>query len=61
MMEKNHILVTRRSYEVKGGLFDQQILKKGRGQVPVKEVMNDCGISENTEDIIRQQELILCL
>ena len=37
MMEKNHILVTRRSYEVKGGLFDQQILKKGKGQVPVKE------------------------
>lgn len=36
VMNKNNILVTRRSYEVKGGLFDQQIMKKGKGQVPVK-------------------------
>lgn len=36
VMEKNNILVTRRSYQVKGGLFDQQIMKKGKGQVPVK-------------------------
>lgn len=35
-MEKNNILVTRRSYEVTGGLFDQQLMKKGKGQVPVK-------------------------
>ncbi len=35
-MEKNNILVTRKSYEVKGGLFDQQIMKKGKGQVPIK-------------------------
>lgn len=35
-MNKNNILVTRRSYEVKGGLFDQQIMKKGKGQVPIK-------------------------
>ena len=28
--------MTRKSYEVKGGLFDQQIMKKGKGQVPVK-------------------------
>lgn len=36
MMEKNNILVTRRSYEVKGGLFDQMIMKKGKGQIPIK-------------------------
>lgn len=35
-MAKNNILVTRRAYEVKGGLFDQQLMKKGKGQVPVK-------------------------
>lgn len=36
MVSKNHILVTRKSYEVTGGLFDQQLMKKGKGQVPVK-------------------------
>lgn len=36
VMEKNNILVTRRSYRVKGGLFDQQLMKKGKGQVPIK-------------------------
>lgn len=36
IMNKNNILVTRRSYEMKGGLFDQQLMKKGKGQVPVK-------------------------
>lgn len=36
IMEKNNILVTRRSYEVKGGLFDQMIMKKGKGQIPIK-------------------------
>lgn len=35
-MEKNNILVTRRSYEATGALFDQQIVKKGKGQVPIK-------------------------
>lgn len=35
-MSKNNILVTRRSYEVTGALFDLQILKKGKGQVPIK-------------------------
>ena len=35
-MRKNNILVTRRSYQEKGGLFDQQLMKKGQGQVPVK-------------------------
>ena len=35
MMQKNNILVTRRSYEVTGGLFDQQLMKKGKGQVPI--------------------------
>ena len=37
MMKKNNILVTRRAYEAKGGLFDQQIMKKGKGQVPIKQ------------------------
>ncbi|MCM1088019.1 MAG: type II CRISPR RNA-guided endonuclease Cas9 [Muribaculaceae bacterium] len=36
VMNKNNILVTRRSYEMRGGLFDQQLMKKGKGQVPVK-------------------------
>lgn len=36
VMGKNNVIITRRSYEVSGGLFDQQLLKKGKGQVPVK-------------------------
>lgn len=36
-MRKNNILFTRMPYENKGGLFDQNILKKGNGQVPIKE------------------------
>lgn len=36
VMGKNNILVTRRSYQAKGGLFDQQPLKRGKGQVPLK-------------------------
>lgn len=44
-MRKNNILVTRKSYEVKGGLFDQQIMKKGKGQVPIK------GSDERLRDI----------
>lgn len=40
-MRKNNILFTRKSYEVKGGLFDQQIVKKGKGQVPVKSGTKD--------------------
>lgn len=35
-LSKNNILVTRKAYEVKGGLFDQQIMKKGKGQISVK-------------------------
>ena len=35
-MRKNSILFTRRRYDVSGGLFDQQLMKKGKGQVPVK-------------------------
>ena len=35
-MGKNNILLTRKAYEVKGGLSDQQILKKGKGQMPIK-------------------------
>lgn len=36
VMSKNSVLVTRKSYEVQGGLFKQQIVKKGKGQVPIK-------------------------
>lgn len=35
-MRKNNILYTRYSYKQGGGLFDQNILKKGKGQVPIK-------------------------
>lgn len=35
-MQRNDVLVTRKSYEVKGGLFDQQLMKKGKGQVPIE-------------------------
>lgn len=36
VMGKNSILFTRKNYETQGGLFDQQLLKKGKGQVPIK-------------------------
>lgn len=35
-MTKNNIRFTRYAFKQKGGLFDQNILKKGNGQVPVK-------------------------
>ena len=35
-MSKNNIRFTRYAFKQKGGLFDQNILKKGNGQVPVK-------------------------
>lgn len=35
-MRKNNILFTRMPYEGKGGLFDQNIMKKEKGQVPIK-------------------------
>ncbi len=35
-MAKNNILYTRYSFKQKGGLFDQQLVKKGLGQVPIK-------------------------
>lgn len=36
VMAKNNIRYTRHSFKQKGGLFKQQILKKGNGQVPIK-------------------------
>lgn len=36
VMSKNNIRFTRYSFKQKGGLFDQNILKKGKGQVPIK-------------------------
>ncbi len=35
-MAKNNVRFTRYAYKKKGGLFDQNILKKGLGQVPIK-------------------------
>ena len=35
-MNKNNILVTRRTYVEKGTLFNVQLVKKGKGQVPIK-------------------------
>ncbi|MCI8770555.1 MAG: type II CRISPR RNA-guided endonuclease Cas9 [Lachnospiraceae bacterium] len=40
-MHKNNILFTRKSYNGKGKLFDQQLLKKGKGQVPIKTEKRD--------------------
>lgn len=40
-MEKNNILFTRKAYEMKGCLFDRQILKKGKGQIPIKGTSKD--------------------
>ncbi len=37
---KNNIHLTRYAYCVKGGLFDQMPMKKGRGQVPLKSDMD---------------------
>lgn len=48
VMSKNNILFTRYSYEVKGGLFDQQLVKKGKGQVPIKG--SDSRLSSVLED-----------
>ena len=45
LMRKNNILFTRYSYEVKGEFFDQQLVKKGKGQVPIK------GSDERLQDI----------
>lgn len=36
MMSKNNIRFTRYSFVRKGGLFDQNVLSKGKGQVPIK-------------------------
>lgn len=36
IMQKNNILYTRYAYKQRGGLFKQQPLKKGSGQVPLK-------------------------
>ncbi len=36
VMGKNNILFTRKAYEVRGGLFDQQLVKKGNGQISIK-------------------------
>ena len=35
-MAKNNIIVTRRPYEVTGGFYDQMLMKKGKGQIPIK-------------------------
>ncbi|MFR3786173.1 MAG: type II CRISPR RNA-guided endonuclease Cas9 [Agathobaculum desmolans] len=35
-MRRNNVLLTRKSYEACGALFDQALLPKGKGQAPVK-------------------------
>ena len=35
-MNKNNILFTRYAKEAKGGFYDQMLMKKGKGQVPIK-------------------------
>lgn len=35
-MRKNNILFTRKAYEVKGEFYKQNLLKKGKGQIPIK-------------------------
>lgn len=37
IINKNNILFTRYSSEEKGGFFDQMLMKKGKGQFPIKE------------------------
>lgn len=37
VLQKNNILVSRRSYEAKGALFDLQIVPAGKGQLRIKE------------------------
>ena len=39
VMKKNNILFTRYAYEKKGELFDQMPMKKGKGQIPLKNGM----------------------
>ncbi|MEL7604443.1 MAG: type II CRISPR RNA-guided endonuclease Cas9 [Sedimentibacter saalensis] len=36
IMKKNNILFTRYAFEQNGSLFDQMVLKKGKGQFPIK-------------------------
>lgn len=35
-MRKNNVLVTRKAHEVGGGLYDQKIVRQGKGQAPIK-------------------------
>lgn len=45
-MGKNNIQVTRYAVPVKGKLFDQLLLRKGKGQVPIKESDNRLSIEK---------------
>lgn len=58
-MEKNNILVTRRSYEATGALFDQQIVKKEKVRFRSRAVMNGFVIYRSMEDITKRRELTL--
>ena len=57
-MEKNNILVTRRSYEATGALFDQQIVKKGKVRFRSRAVMNGFVIYRSMEDITKSGSLL---
>ncbi len=39
-MKRNNILFTRKCFVGKGGLFDQNVMKKGKGQVPLQNGMD---------------------
>ena len=53
MLSKNNKLFTRYSYTQKGGLFDQNIMRAGKGQLPVKS--SDKRLQgQSAEDIIRK-------
>ncbi len=53
VLSKNNKLFTRYSYTEKGGLFDQNIMRAGKGQLPVKS--SDKRLQgQSAEDIIRK-------
>ena len=59
-MNENNVLSQDTPYEQKGQFFDQQILKAGKGQFPIKIMIKSSVIQINTVDIIKLRERILC-
>ncbi|MGL5258445.1 MAG: type II CRISPR RNA-guided endonuclease Cas9 [Proteocatella sp.] len=53
VLSKNNILFTRYAFSQKGGLFDQTIMKKGKGQLPTK--LSDSRLkNQSYEEIINK-------